>query len=515
MSSESFRRQLRKEAAQWRTESLISAEQWQQLSERYDLEELDADANDRFVSLLLIIGGLLLGIGVITFVAANWQAIPRYLKVLLLLFLLVGVNSAGFYLWRSPSPHELSSQTETRRSRRDRQRWQQRLGHGLFIFGALVLGASLALMGQMFHQAGSAFGLCLFWGVGVLAMAYGLQLVSLGVIAVILFSIGFWTVVVDTSVLVEGSILLRLCQGMPLVVGALFLPLAYQRQSRVLFAFTAIGVASSFEAIVASIGDRVGDTGGVLWAIALSLPIVLLWAYHDSFWELVGQRLPIPMLQRQLGGTEATVPDQTESDSEATSRRRFQPVARAIAFLWLSLTVYGLSFNLWIDSSLPVDETLSERFAVFLPLLTNPNVLILGGLAIAFWVHLGWPRISNQWRLTLTDGVILLFNGLMTLLIIWHGTFSSIGVFGTLVFNILLFLLAAGAVREGLSRGDRKQFWVGLVLMILHLLSRVFEYNTGLLVKSLAFLLCGIAVMVIGLWFERYVRRLPTAEHSS
>ncbi|MGB3494534.1 MAG: DUF2157 domain-containing protein, partial [Elainellaceae cyanobacterium] len=471
MSSDSFRQKLRQEATQWQTEGLISPVQLQQLADRYQFEQLDTDARDRFVSILLIIGGLLLGIGVITFVAANWQAIPRFLKVLLLLSLLIGADVSGFLLWRSPHSRSRDAvsqpsiaQPPAQNPSQDREQWRQRLGHGLLIFGALTLGANLALMGQMFHQDGSAFGLCLIWGLGVLSMAYGLQLASLGIIAVILVSIGFWTVVFDASVLTQGSFLQIICQYMPLVIGILFLPLAYQRRSRLLFAITAIGAMSSFEAIVGSIGDRAGDTGGALWAIAFSLPIVLLWAYQDSFWEL-GSRIPPMSPSRQPeDGDAAALSIQTESES--APRRLFQPVARAIAFLWLSLAVYGMSFNFWIYPNFSVDESLSERFAMFVPLLINPNFLILGGLAIAFWVHIGWPRVGTQWRLTLTDGVILFINLLIGVLIVWHGTVWSIGVFGTLIFNILLFLLSAGAMREGLSNGDRKQFWVGFVLMI-------------------------------------------------
>lgn len=503
MSSESFRRQLQKESSQWRTEGLISPDQWQQLADRYQFDQLETDARDRFISILMIIGGLLLGIGVITFVAANWQAIPRSVRLLLLLALLVGANGAGFYLWQGMQWRARGGQTSPWR---DRQQWPQRLGQGLLIFGALILGANLALVGQMFHQSGSAFGLCLVWGLGVLVMAYSLQIVSLGVMAALLFGIGFWTVVFDVSVLQQGSLLQVTSQGMPLVVGALFLPLAYQCRSRLLFAITALGVMSSFEVIVADVGDRADDASGALWAIALSLPVALLWAYHDGFWRRlrsVGGRQPV--------GLEAA---ETPESSQPQSRRRFQPVARAIAFLWLSLAVYGLSFNSWIYSSIPASQPLAERLSVWIPLLLNPNVWGLAGLAIALWVSLGWPRIGHQWRLTLTDGFILIVDGLVAGLILWHSSVSSIGVYGTLIFNVLLFLLAAGVMREGLSNGDRKQFWVGLVLLILQILSRVFEYDTGLIVKSLAFLLCGVAVIVIGLWFERYVRSLPSPQGS-
>jgi uncharacterized membrane protein len=63
-------------------------------------------------------------LGVLTFVAANWQAGSRELKFALLLSLLIGVNVAGFYLWRQ---HGKAA------------RGQQQLGQRLPMFGAAIL----------------------------------------------------------------------------------------------------------------------------------------------------------------------------------------------------------------------------------------------------------------------------------------------------------------------------------------------------------------------------------------
>jgi hypothetical protein len=45
-----------------------------------------------------------------------------------------------------------------------------------------------------------------------------------------------------------------------------------------------------------------------------------------------------------------------------------------------------------------------------------------------------------------------------------------------------------------------------MVLLILGIISRMLEYNTGLLAKSIVFALCGIGVIGAGLWFERHTR---------
>jgi uncharacterized membrane protein len=76
-----------------------------------------------------------------------------------------------------------------------------------------------------------------------------------------------------------------------------------------------------------------------------------------------------------------------------------------------------------------------------------------------------------------------------------------------LIFNLLLFLLAVGLIREGLAQSQRRFFWGGMVLLTLQIFSRMLEYNTDLLFKSLVLFLCGLGVIAAGLRFERYVSR--------
>ena len=102
MISDKFRRELREQAKLWQAEGLIDTSFYQQLSERYQFNTLETASRNRFLSILMSLGGILLGIGVITFVAANWQVWSREVRVALLLSLFVAVNAAGFYLWRIP-----------------------------------------------------------------------------------------------------------------------------------------------------------------------------------------------------------------------------------------------------------------------------------------------------------------------------------------------------------------------------------------------------------------------------
>ncbi len=73
-----------------------------------------------------------------------------------MLTLSIVVNTLGFYLWRQPNTIQNNLQNTTSK--------KQKLGHGLLIFGALILGANIALMAQMFHIGGSPYGLYIVWG---------------------------------------------------------------------------------------------------------------------------------------------------------------------------------------------------------------------------------------------------------------------------------------------------------------------------------------------------------------
>lgn len=478
MVSDKFRRQLRQESDQWQTDGLITASQYQQLAQRYQFEALETSARNRFIVILIGLGSVLLGLGVITFVAANWQAIPRNLRVMLLLTLFVGVNAGGFYLWKQPLA-----------SLNNQERWPQRLGQGLLLLGALILGANMALMGQMFHRGGSPYELCLMWGLGVVLMAYSLRLTSLGILAGLLMGIGYWLGVQEVF---TGGVLpgLRLMmQYMPLLALALFIPLAYWCRSKAIFVMGGIATLTSLEVVVLDLQGLLGAPGPAL-ALAFALPAFLLWPYDDTLGR---------WLMRQPVSAEISRP--------------FRPLARTLAMVIFCGQLYFLSFHWSWQNWQPmpaVSAQIPHLFSTGLPLLINPNILLLTALGLISWVYLGWPQRSGQrlWRLDLTSTLVWLFITIGAGLTLWNWTVDPIVALATFSVNVLLFILASGFMREGLAQGQRRMFWYGLLLLTLQILSRMLEYNTNLMFKALVFVLCGVGVIVIGLWFERYVNTL-------
>lgn len=469
MVSDKFRHQLRHETEQWQAEGLINAELYQQISERYQFDSLETSARNRFIAIVIGLGGILLGLAVITFVAANWQAWSREVRVMLLLSLFIGVNAAGFYLWRTPP---------TSAAQRKENGGKQRLGQALLLLAAIILGANMALMAQMFHIGGSPYGLYLAWGLGVLAMAYSLRLTSLGVLAILLIGCGYWLGVFTWGAK-ESSWLALLVQHMPVVASLLFVPLAYWCRSRAIFALAAILVVFSLETSLAQ-----GSSGApaLMTALMCAMPPALLWGYDDTLW---------PHIHRKL----------------------FQPLARNLALLCLAITFYILAFQ-WLWQSSPRQPVDAQTLMGWSSLL---DVALLGALIVWQWLRLGRQGRKHPTRrgVDLTTNVIACFIAISALIPLFHNSFSPISELAIFLFNVLLFLLAGGLIREGLALGNRATFWGGITLLALQIVSRLLEYETGLLFKAFVFFLCGIGVIAAGLLFERYSSVLTPSQENS
>jgi uncharacterized membrane protein len=179
-----------------------------------------------------ILGGLVAGLGVILFFAANWEDISRPLRVVILVAGILGFFAVGFLLSELRGTHP-------------------NIGHACIFLGTILYGASIFLVGQMYNvQAHDPLGF-LLWSAGALAMAL---IVRSGPIAALGFlSLYAWLVheVVDVSP--EGDALVVLPAFLTLFGIALYgfgtgaarwlEPLRFTRPMRLMgFGLTAAGL---------------------------------------------------------------------------------------------------------------------------------------------------------------------------------------------------------------------------------------------------------------------------------
>ncbi|MBH8574709.1 DUF2157 domain-containing protein [Nostocaceae cyanobacterium CENA369] len=470
MVLENFQRRLRQESQLWRDEGIISASQYEQIANRYQFKNIEAAARDRSKMIAIAIGSILLCLGVITFIIANWQIWAREVKFILMMSLFFSTNIIGFYTWKSA--------VEGKKP----QRSKRLLGEFLLVLSAFILGANIALMAEIFNINGSATELFLAWGFGVLVMAYSLSLNSLGIMAIILIQIGYWVGQGDLSYsnyTNDWSWVRLVLKHMPLLSWLLFVPLAYLCRSRWIFCLAAFAFASS---LISNLDPlpllNLSDVAPWVASFAFALPPALFWSYDDLLFPTINYRL-------------------------------FQPLGRDLALVAFGLVFYVLSFRWqWQAQSYTSSYPLTNNTNLFmsLPII---DLGILSGLAVLQWLFLMRHRSNPPRReVIFTTALITTFIAFIAIVPFWHQAISRIGDLGSFIFNVLLAILSWGLIQEGLKLSDRRAFWGGMLLLTLQIISRMLEYDTDLLFKSLVFVMCGSVLISVGLWFER---RLTTA----
>ncbi len=121
---------------------------------------------------LAILAAVLIGFAVMSFVGANWQDMPRVLRLGLLTGLLWGAYGLAAQLFR---------------------RGLDTFGHAAVLAGCAIFGANIMLVSQMYHMDGNAPDVVLVWGAGTLLAGVLLRSNPALAFALILFSVwGMW-----------------------------------------------------------------------------------------------------------------------------------------------------------------------------------------------------------------------------------------------------------------------------------------------------------------------------------
>jgi uncharacterized membrane protein len=177
-----FRRQLKEQLPILESEGLVTPQQSQALFARYRLDSLSAEAMNTLLTVIYTIGSVLIGIGIISFVAAHWDDIGRTTKIVMIFAAMLTAHGTGFYLWQIRGLYP-------------------KLGHTLVLLGTLIFGANIGLMAQIFHIHENNFNGFFAWSVGAIIVAYALKSVPNAILAIavaisaVLFgmrSIPFW-----------------------------------------------------------------------------------------------------------------------------------------------------------------------------------------------------------------------------------------------------------------------------------------------------------------------------------
>lgn len=147
----SYSSRVRQDIGRWAEAGLIDQKTADALSR--DVESRER-ASLSFGSILAIMAAWLFGAAILVFVAANWEAIPRIMRVAVL-FAIIFVGYVGGAVLKI--------------------RDHSAIAEAAWLVAAATFGGSIALIGQMYHLSGDETGVVLVWCIGTAIAAAALR----------------------------------------------------------------------------------------------------------------------------------------------------------------------------------------------------------------------------------------------------------------------------------------------------------------------------------------------------
>lgn len=145
-----LKKDLARECKDWVQDNVISEQQALAICERYGVDFHKTSEQSMGYAVLIGLGYLFIGLAVITLVSANWEDIPRGLRMSSLILLTMATH--GLALWQhTKNKHNMAT--------------------GLFFLGSLFYGASIMLIAQIYHIDEHFPNGILWWALGVLPFA--------------------------------------------------------------------------------------------------------------------------------------------------------------------------------------------------------------------------------------------------------------------------------------------------------------------------------------------------------
>jgi uncharacterized membrane protein len=163
----SFGNRLDEETREWVEQGIITEEQREEIVSQYEGED-----SSRGIRAVLLLGAVMVGLGALLFVGANWSAIPVAGRMAIL----VGLTTAAYYSgWNV---------------KYEREGWNK-VGDAVLLIGSVLVGATLFLTAQTFNIEANVHWLLLLWLVAVAPVSYAVNSKPTLLLSVVL--LGWWS----------------------------------------------------------------------------------------------------------------------------------------------------------------------------------------------------------------------------------------------------------------------------------------------------------------------------------
>lgn len=261
-----FLERVQRDVVAWQAQGIITPEQERRILDYYQVTQgvlRRGRTYARLVAALATLGAILVGTGAILFFASNWQAIPLYGKLALMVVGVSGANAGGYWLkYRGGYPS---------------------IGGAVLFLAAIFFGAGIFLTTQAYHVNANNPDLLFWWGLGVLPAAYVMRSRTMLVLAL---GIGLVWPGWKMGLALQGRDAMQAAVALYLTLGPALYALGalhgrFTRTASFGIAYIGLGLLATLGALyVFSFEDVWRDSSriGPLWGQGGGIPLVVISA---------------------------------------------------------------------------------------------------------------------------------------------------------------------------------------------------------------------------------------------
>ena len=500
------------------------------------------------VAVMLILGAVLVGVGILSFVASNWDAMSHALRIVIILVAMVASYAGGWIVMR---------------------RGHSATGRALVLLGTIIFGAGIMLVGQMYHVHTHWINAFNLWLIGALAMMALFTSISHGVLACLipiaggvaygaslmvraLSNEGFaswleynsWTTASITA-LASAALWMSAWYLWRTITGhhASLEPITPRakkwlgRIAQLLFVYAVGNTTQALIMLVVLMGGSPTMTEQVVGAMMVLVHLfVAYWmrgrivlffgvtALLGWWWtsiiaienasHLVAAHAHIGLVLLTLialivvGGAHRMYP----------AFRHFGgifigPALTALLILLIVISSSGVITNLWgnYGNQASVLTSWSMTFTYFVLIALVVGLLfILARLRVLSrveWIGLG---VLSLFALVVgAAGLRVLQEGAASSVFIYREpVFTTGGIVWSFFMNIIAFATMIWLAIVGYQRRDRWRVSTAAVAIIIWVLARYFDWIFTYLNKSIGFISLGVVLLVVGYALERGRKRI-------
>ena len=179
----------------WENKKIITKKQKNLMMEDMKNET----STNNFFKIIAIIGSIFIGLGVLLLISVNWADLPKFVKLILILFMPIISIGGGYYLSYVKIDYK-------------------KIGDSFIFLGSFLIGASLALLAQLYSTGGSVGKLFLIWFFLSIPLTFLFRFKSLSFLTILIFYLSIFFYIIDEYIKIDENKIILLFSILSVII---------------------------------------------------------------------------------------------------------------------------------------------------------------------------------------------------------------------------------------------------------------------------------------------------------